>query len=130
MWEFLKNLCQDPKLSYNLMIIQIPVVICLSFQCFQAYKLKFNGFAFVTIGWIINFCYLLFTALTVKFDLDNHIKLLVRTSFDAFCMFFFLQAGLTHEWDDQSASKNKNQLLLFLKKYRNVCLRSKRGAFY
>ncbi|SEO70311.1 GAF domain-containing protein [Mucilaginibacter sp. OK283] len=89
---FLKSILFDPKLNYYLTLIQIPIVLCLAIQSFQAYRLNFKAFKLICIGWCINAGYLFVNALMRKLKIDPIISVPTRTFLDIVCMSFFLFA--------------------------------------
>lgn len=90
--EFFKKILFDPKLSYYLTLVQIPIVLCLAIQSFQAYKLNFKAFRLICIAWCINAIYLLVNVLMKKNNIDSFISIPVRTFLDLLCMSVFLFA--------------------------------------
>jgi GAF domain-containing protein len=86
------NFFLNPELTSYIICIQIPVVLCLFFQSYQAYKLGYAEFRYITIGWAGNLIYLLVIVATEELNINKDLQFILITILDTGYMFLFFVA--------------------------------------
>src|ERR1044072_6579172 len=92
LYELFKDILLNPRLTNYIIFAQIPIVLGLLIQSYQAYKIEIKEFRLISIAWGVNLSYLLINIILKKAALDPEYKVLIRTLFDLTSMFFFLTA--------------------------------------
>ena len=105
---------QDPATRKLIIAIQLPIVLGLVFQCYQAYKYNFREFKYIGIAWFINFLYLLTNLFLQGNSKDNYSILAVRTTLDLISTYFFFLAVLHNATNPFLQKLNKIPKIYFI----------------
>ena len=89
----------NPSFTNRIIIIQIPIVLCLTIQCYQAYKFGFRSYKLLSIAWGVNLLYILFNIFLNLYTVDevskatfNQLKFSLATFSDLISISVFLFA--------------------------------------
>ena len=93
--DYLRKLLMNPRTDNYIVAAQIPTVICLVFQSYQAYKLGLKEFRLIAAAWIVNLVYLGTSIyLAWLFPPDDHRAFVIITIIDLANMYLFLIATI------------------------------------
>jgi signal transduction histidine kinase len=112
--DTIKELLFNPNSINVLIAIQIPIVLVLAIQGYQAYKLGFKEFKYISIGWGINFIYTFVVITIQKFPFNPTYELFIRTLFDLLVMSYFLRATLNSSNINPLYKLPKNGTFIYL----------------